>query len=247
MGLTINYRLVAPEGLSAPRAAALVRRLHAEAHRLIATGRVARVLPISTDRADLERWGSTWCPLRHPEAPDLAVGHAVLPEAGWVFPVELGEGAEWLWLGLCRYPNRVTAQGRRHATRLGPRWRFSGFCKTQYASVHGWEHFARCHLAARELLTQWREAGVHVRINDEGGCWPRVHLATLRARLDQMNGIVAAFAGALKDAAEDTDGAPIESPIFAHPGFERLEAEGLTRNAAHIHQAVKALSERSLE
>lgn len=245
MGLTINYRLVAPAGLSAARAAALVRRLQASAKRLATAGRIERVHPISSDREDLERWASAWCALPHPEMPDAIVGHAVLPDAGWIFPVELGPDAEWLWLGLCRYPPQVTAQGRRRATRLGPRWRLSGFCKTQYASLHGWESFARAHLAALELLAQWREAGVHVRIDDEGGYWPHRRLATLRARLDQMNGLVAALGGALKDIADETGGAPIASPIFSHPDFERLEAEGLSRNTAHITQAVKAVSERA--
>jgi len=241
MGLTIHYGLTAPDGLSTSQAAALVRRLHASARRLISGGRIARVLPISSDPEDLDRFACAWRILHHPEMPDTTIGHAIPPEAGWLFPIDLGEGSELLWLGLCRYSQRVTAHGQPRATRLGTRWRFSGFCKTQYASIHGWEHFARCHLAAIDLLAQWRKAGMRVRLNDEGGYWPHRRLATLRERLDQMNGIVAALGGALKDASDDTCGAPIESPIFSHPHFERLEAEGLARNVDHIAEAVTSV------
>jgi hypothetical protein len=51
--------------------------------------------------------------------------------------------------------------------------------------------------------------------------------------------------GALKDVADETGGAPIASPIFSHPDFERLEAEGLSHNTTHTTQAVKAVSERA--
>jgi hypothetical protein len=51
-----------------------------------------------------------------------------------------------------------------------------------------------------------------------------------------MNGIVAAAAGALKDA-DDGGGAGIQSPIFANRDFERLEAEGEARAGQAIRQA----------
>ena len=59
-----------------------------------------------------------------------------------------------------------------------------------------------------------------------------------------MNGIVAGLAGALKDAAEDDGGPPVQSPIFAHPQFERLEAEGVERVGEHVAQAIKAVRRR---
>jgi hypothetical protein len=38
-------------------------------------------------------------------------------------------------------------------------WRLSGCSKTQYASLHGWEHFQRCHCAVVNLLA---DAGIPV-------------------------------------------------------------------------------------
>lgn len=55
--------------------------------------------------------------------------------------------------------------------------------------------------------------------------------ASLR-RLLQMNAVVAAAAGVLKDYAEESAGTRVQSPILAHPQFERLEAEGAARGYA---------------
>jgi hypothetical protein len=241
MGLTLHYRMIAPDGLSARRAGALVRRLHATASEWADEGRIESVHEISSDRTDLDRFGCAWRPLPHPELPDTSVGVQIPPEAGWIFPVELGEDCELLWLGLCRYPLTVAVQGRERSTRLSPRWQFAHFCKTQYASLHGWENFVRCHVAAVDLLGVGRGLGLRVKIDDEGGYWPHRNLSTLRQHLDQMNGIVAALAGAVKDATEGEDGAPVQSPIFAHPQFERLEAEGAARTGASLAEATKII------
>ena len=242
MGLTLHYRLTAPEGCTARRAAALVRRLHAIASGWAADGRVVSVDPIMSDRAMLDRFGTAWRTVPHPYDPETSVGVAIRPEAGGIVPFDLGSDCEWFWLGLCRYPASVAMGGRDRATRLGGRWQFAFFCKTQYASLRGWENFVRCHVGAVELLGEWRKLGGRVKISDEGGYWPRRDLATLRKNLDRMNGIVAAFAGAVKDATEGDDRSPVQSPIFAHPQFERLEAEGETANADAVAAAVKAIS-----
>ena len=90
----------------------------------------------------------------------------------------------------------------------------------------------RCHRAIVELLAAWRELGLAVRITDEGGYWPGRSERTLRRSLDEMNGAVAAAAGALRDQCEETqDPGAVRSPVFAHPHFERLEAEGIGRQS----------------
>jgi len=161
---------------------------------------------------------------------------------GRVFTVTLGADSEPLRLGLCRYPEQVLDphSGRRRTVRRRG-WRLSGFCKTQYASRHGWEHFRRCHLAAVDLLVALRGLGLKVWIMDEGNYWPHRDETELRRRVEQMNGIVAGFAGALRDATEGDGGAPVQSPIFAHPQFERIEAEGVAREGAAIGEAVDRL------
>ena len=86
-----------------------------------------------------------------------------------------------------------------------------------------------------ELLAALRPLGRKVRISDEGDYRPRRSLAALRAELNQVNGVVAAAAGAMPDA--NTHGT-IESPIFQHPQFERLAAVGAVR----VESALKKLT-----
>ena len=241
MGLTLHYRLTAPASLTARSAAAIVRRLHPAAGKFAAAGRIAEVLPISSDRIELDRWANAWRVLPHPDEPDTHVGVQIPPTAGWIFPVDLGDDSELLWLGLCRYPATVPHGTGTIATRLGPRWQFSASCKTQYASLHGWEHFARCHTAAVDLLLAARPLGLRVKLTDEGGYWPHRRLPLLRERLDRLNGIVAALAGGLKDAGDETGGPAVQSPIFAHPHFERLEAEGVATESAHLNETLRII------
>ena len=146
--------------------------------------------------------------------------------AGHLFQVGVGRDCEPLWLGLCRYD------------RGG--WRLKSFCKTQYASLHGWEHFRRCHTAVIDLLADARPLGLTVVISDEGDYWPRRNLEALQRNLDEMNGVVAAAAGVLKDWGEERGGPAVQSPILAHPRFERLEAEGAARgHAARLRKMLR--------
>jgi len=161
---------------------------------------------------------------------NTSTGVEVCPAQGFLFRVDVGEDCEPLWLGLCRYPETILHQGRELQTKIGSGWRLAGFSKTQYASLHGWEHFQRCHCAVVNLLAACRTPGLRVKISDEGDYWPTRSLTGLRQNLDQMNGLVAASSGALKDCYEAAEGeSPVQSPIFAHRQFERLEAEGAAR------------------
>lgn len=146
-------------------------------------------------------------------------------ERGHVFRVGVGRDCEPLWIGLCQYPASVRVRGRELRVRVqkGAAWRLSGFSKTQYASLHGWEYFRRCHVAIVDFLAALRPLGFDVKISDEGHYWPRRSERALRAEVDKMNRLVAAAAGAMKDAEEEGG---VQAAIFAHPQFERLEAEG---------------------
>jgi hypothetical protein len=92
------------------------------------------------------------------------------------------------------------------------------------------------------LLRDWTELGAHVRIIDEGGWWPRRSDVALRKAIATMNQTVAALAGALKDAFGNDNADKIAAPIFAHPEFEHLEAEGLARNESAIKDAAKLIA-----
>lgn len=228
MGLTVHFKLVAPPDAGAVRARELVRAMRRRAQDFKQRGRVDDVLPIGDDEEAL-RWAAQYKSIPHPWQRGCASGIEIPAEEGFLFPVAVGEDCEPLWLGLCRYARTVLLEGRRYRTDLSG-WRCHGFSKTQFASLHGWGHFRRCHTAVVDLLAGMRRLGLHVEVNDEGGFWPGRSLAALRRNLDEMNGIVAAAAGALKDFDESANGqSRVQSPIFAHKNFERMEAEGALR------------------
>jgi hypothetical protein len=235
MGLSLHYQ-VHVANCERARARELVRTLHREARALARAGSVAQVLPTSSADDDLHRFATLFVSQPDPDDPHTIRGLAVPPIEGTIFPVDLGADCELLWLGLCRYPATVRQNGRDIATRFGRGWHLHGACKTQYASQHGWEHFHRCHTTAITLVRRWAALGARVRIVDEGGWWPRRSATTLRQKLDEMNGLVAAFAGAMKDAT-DEGGPSIRASIFAHPRFEHLEAEGAARHGAILEAA----------
>jgi hypothetical protein len=228
MGLTVHFKLAAPPATDAARAGELVRAMRRRAQGFKQRGRVEDVLSIGDDEEAL-RWAEQYKSVPHPWQPGCESGIEIRAEGGFLFPVTVGEDCEPLWLGLCRYPKTVLLEGQRYRTGLSG-WRCHGFSKTQYASLHGWEHFRRCHTAVVDLLGGMRHLGLDVEINDEGGFWPGRSFAALRQNLDEMNGIVAAAAGALKDSDEGANGqSRVQAPIFAHQHFERLEAEGAGR------------------
>ena len=228
MGLTIHYNLRLRRSVSSARAAALVRAAHRQATRLVKRRRLRGVTAIvpaaeSSWAVHFKRVGPKW----QDQWAELA------PLAGWVFTVHVGRDCEPAMFGLCRYPATARTRYCTARTGCGSGWGLWSFSKTQYASLHGWEHFLKCHRAVIDLALLWQKLGVEVNITDEGDYWPGCSERTLRKNLVEMNGIVAALGGALKDAADD-GGPPVESPIFAHPQFERIEAEGIARHGAKI-------------
>ena len=126
--------------------------MRTEALRFKSEGRVEAVGKIHDGPKSLF-WLSQWLSVPVPEMENTCRGIEVPAESGEVFTVTLGDGCEPLRLGLCRYAERVRdpETGRWLNTRRRG-WQLAGCCKTQYASVHGWPHFHRCHTAAIELL-----------------------------------------------------------------------------------------------
>lgn len=230
MGLTIHFQFTAPPATDATGAGQLLRQLRRQAQGFKARGRADAIHPLSEARETL-RWAEEWLCFPVPHHPNRVEQVCVPPLEGVMFPVQVGAGCEPLWLGLCRYPLTVRIAGRLRKTKLCG-WRLRGFCKTQYASLHGWEHFRRCHTAVVDLLAGARRLGLTVEINDEGDYWPSRDWERLRRNVEQMNGAVAATTGVLKDWSEEQGGAPVQSPILAHPQFEHLEAEGVARGYA---------------
>ncbi len=228
MGITIHYslRLASRSTTTAERT---VRALHAASTRFARRRRLGAVTPlIPIEEAVMHSE-------RHLVLRDRHDGARLIPVApleGWCFLIDIGKGCEPATFGLGRYPGLVLDDAHRRRTGFGGAWTFAAFCKTQYASCDGAEHLLRCHRAVIGLLLLWRKAGVDVEINDEGGYWPSRDPGALLRRTEALNQFVAALAGATKDAAEADGGPPVRSPIFAHPRFEHLEAEGARKHRA---------------
>ncbi|HUG12619.1 MAG TPA: hypothetical protein VMM36_16505, partial [Opitutaceae bacterium] len=206
MGLTINFALRAVIDTGEAGVADIVAKMHRTACRFQREGRIDRVGAVRAASADM--FGlSEYLIVELPDDPHTSRGIEVPPAQGRVFHVSLAPGCEPLLLGLCRYPTEVPdrATGRvRRVRRTG--WRISGSCKTQYASLRGWEPFRRCHTAAVDLLVAIRSLGVRVKVCDEGGYWPGGDESSLRASVERMNRLVAGMAGALRDASDEEDG-----------------------------------------
>lgn len=228
MGLTIHYQLKlsgagdGAEDIQAGSAAEALRKLALQFKR---KGRFDRVGKLGFAPED-SRYAVEWRIRPVPGRPSAFTQEEIRPLAGYLFTISVGRGCEPLLLGLCRYE------------RGG--WRLESFSKTQYASLHGWEHFCRCHTSIIDLLAGARELGFAVKISDEGEYWPRRSLKALRRNIDEMNGVVAAAAGAMKDWCEERGEKPVQAPIFSHPQFERLEAESAARgHAERLREALR--------
>jgi hypothetical protein len=235
MGLTIHYKLQLPATLTAAGAEALVRTAHRRAAALVRRRGLQGIAPVRPTDPE-----NPWCcQFVMEKRGDETRGHDVPPACGWMFSVHPGPGCESAEFGLCCYPATIRVGRRTLPTGCGG-WGYAGFCKTQYASLHGGEHFLKCHRAVIDLLLIWQQLGATVTIKDEGHYWPGRNKANLLAQVGQMNGLVAALGGALKDAADD-GGPPVQSPIFQHGQFELLEAQGLAQNAGRIQHAVTVI------
>lgn len=245
MGLSVHVHVHAPASLNEAAVRAVVTRWHGVAEGLAAEGRVDRVYELSNETADLNQFATAWLSVPVAGDPDTCTGVAVAPIEGWIFLVQLGDGCEPLVFGLCRYPATVKAPGGEAWLSSGKDagWHFLASCKTQYASLGGWESFRRCHLAAVDLALVGQTLGLEVRIEDEGGYWPGRNEVALRAMLERMNRLVAGLAGALKDAEDEDGNSPsVESPILEHPAFERLEAEAQeSADAQKLRDALNAV------
>jgi hypothetical protein len=150
-------------------------------------------------------------------------------ESGWSVMILPGDGSEPAQFGLCRYPG-------------DKQWKLSCACKTQYAALHGWEHFLVCHQRIVNLLDLWRDFGIDVKVNDEGEFWETRSARRLRERLRLYDRLVAAVAGALKDD-RDKGSKGVRAEIFNDPRFERLEAEGCAEFNAKIAELRMAVQD----
>jgi len=152
------------------------------------------------------------------------------------FTAWAGEGCEESNFGLCRYPAGIqTPDG---LLRIERGWRWSSFCKTQYASnpqCGGVANFLRCHLTVIAMLDRAKQLGCLEEVSDEGGFWEKRDLPALVREIGSWNEMIAAFGGKLKDLVGN--GPPnLEAPIAQFPNFEQLEAAGQDKLPPELHK-----------
>lgn len=155
------------------------------------------------------------------QLPDGAwTGEPVSPLEGYSASVLPGEGSEHASFGLCRYQNV-------------PGWKLSAFCKTQYASRYGIDHFLHCHRRVISLLDLWRDFGIELDVCDEGEYWETRSIERLQQRVGTYDGLVAAVAGVVADQVGE-GGPKVTAAIFDDVRFERLEAQGRSEFAPQL-------------
>lgn len=237
MGLTIHYTLSVKEHLAASVVRELARRT-AQYGRKIGCAEASEPYQAEEGRS----YAPLFFSIGDPNSSE-SVFSAAMPRRGWLVNVWPGAGCETAKLGLCQYPRRILFRGQSVPTGFKGGWQFQSFCKTQYAGEHGWENFLRCHRLVVSLLDFWRDLGVRVKVNDEGGYWETRSVEELRAELGGYDRLVAAMGGMFKDACGDGGGGlSVESPIFDYKNFERLEHEGQQEFGARIQQLQKKLA-----
>jgi hypothetical protein len=216
MGLTIGYTLSIRRGLSLAAVREVIEPLQGVA-RDLRFETVGELIELGFD------YPGAWHIRRHAKT----AADARPPAAGWQFSAVPGAGSESVEIGLCRYKGV-------------PGWRLRGWCKTQYASRHGWDHFRDCHRRVVDLLRGCEKAGMRVKVTDEGRFWGTRSEWYLYRAITKYDQMVAAFGGMLKDAAESA-GERVHGPIFSDPRFEHLEAEGQAKLGSRMSEALRRL------
>jgi len=194
VGLTIHYQFH-----SAASAATDVRRVLEQLRqraRDLPFQTVGEILELAGDRCDFEkctrddphRWiliqASEY--LEHTDPSGNTYSVNVPPTHLIAFGTQPGEGCEPANVGLCRFPATVMFRGERIRTKLSG-WRWSSFCKTQYASGLGIENFLRCHLSIVRLLDHAQELGLLAGVSDESDYFEKRDVAALVRCVGEWN------------------------------------------------------------
>ena len=242
MGLTIHYSL--RSNLPKPKQARiLVAALRRRAQDLPFDS-VGEIIERSGPECDFKKCGDDdphrWLLIQAGQYVELPgsegrYSFSVAPTELIAFETFPGPGCEPANLGLCRYPAVIEVDDpehrgskRRLRTKLSG-WRWSSFCKTQYASnleAGGVTNFLRCHLAVVRLLDYAKQINILDNVHDEGEFWENRDVKMLSQQVGHWNETVAAEFGKLKDGVGDG----LVAEMTKHPIFELLNPRG--RDAA---------------
>ena len=164
--------------------------------------------------------------------------------------------------------NEKFQEKRKIKTGLGTGWRYSTFCKTQYASEHGIPNFIRCHLCVIHLLDRIGQLPtLKVEVQDEGKygrsyytddpraekrvyTWhdAKYDVKALVEEVGEWNSMIAATFGGLNDMLKATGSlGQLESHRSPSlPDFEHLEFKGQQNHKylAPFLNAMKQLADK---
>jgi hypothetical protein len=238
MGLSLCYefRCQAP----AAQARQVVRHLH---HLAIEHGfaEVSDVNELREDGsgppdAETTRWlsifGSQYGQKTMADGQDVWV--PIPPRHVVAFSILPADGAETAQIGLAAHPAVVEYDHKGTKlfieTGLAGIYSWAQCCKTQYAGLKqhgGLPNFLKAHRGLVDLLDQAAATGMSVEVKDDSGYWEHRDDARLADALERWNGLVAAFAGQMKDHLGTDNETGVQGPILTAPDFEHLEAKGL--------------------
>jgi hypothetical protein len=260
MGLTIHYKLKAKG--SEALAKKLVESLHQAAHDL-PFKEIGDIVDLSGSDCDYEkreqddplRWLLIQAgenlrlknnrPIGADEKADSWI--SVSPKRMIAFTAWPGDGCEESNIGLCQYPAEIFSPNLGTLKTRMSGWSWSSFCKTQYASdpkCGGVENFLRCHLTVIAFLDKAKELGCLDEVSDEGKFWDNRDVKALVPEIESWNGMIAAFAGQLKDTLGDG----LDAPITQFSNFEQLELAGqnqLTPQTAQLAKLIQQVIKKS--
>jgi hypothetical protein len=235
MGLTIHYTLRS-DARSPRQAHVLIEQLRSRALDL-PFKEVGEISEINGSNCDFDQRGQDdplrWLLIQATESVEdpqrKGYSYRVAPTHVIAFTTWPGEGCEQANFGLCRFPAQIDVQApgchrrkRTIRTQLTG-WRWSSFCKTQYASnarFGGVRHFLRCHLSVIRMLDHAQSLGILAHVSDEGDYWEKRDIEALARGVGEWNQMLAGLAGELKDLVGDQ----IVAAIARYPDFEHLEA-----------------------
>lgn len=242
MGLTIHYKIKS-RARSDKRVAELLGKMRQICMDL-PFAKVGELVDLSGLRQVQQRRRKVVRPASVQVDPLIKI--TIPPDRLITFETIVGPECEPMDVGLCKYPREVKFRGRTIKTRLGG-WKWSSFCKTQFANdprAGGLPNFLRCHISVVTALERFAELPtIKVDVNDEGeyGTCRRARaglhdIRRLTKNIGESSEMIAAMTGVLRDVLKDA----LVSPMDGRPDFEELEHRGRLKNA-YVDEFLKAV------
>ncbi len=239
MGLSLGYEIRAT--VPTDQARQLVQQMHAAALGL-PFDEVHDVLEwrIGDDVAEedagaihlLRMLGSQYGKKRMADGEDRWID--IPPKHVIAFSITPTDGSETAAFGLAAHSSVVefNHDGETHLieTGLAGQYSWTQACNTQYAGLlqyGGVNNFLKAHQSLVTLLDRIAALPVTLQVSDDSGYWEHRDEDQLRQQLASWNGLIAAFAGQMKDQLGTDPDTGVQAPILTAPDFEHLEAKGL--------------------